>query len=187
MAPADADDPPSRGRGHLHVQPSVSQVAASPLSPDDRSLIDAVRAGDEAAFSTLFDTRYSALARFARHYVATPADVDEIIADVFLSLWMNRKTWQPDGGIAAYLFRAVRNRARNTVRDARTEQRYLDRAARESAPGMSEPSVTASTAVEITERESSLWTAIDRLPERSRTLLELRWRAGLSSAVILSS
>src|SRR5689334_12424078 len=95
------------------------------VSSPDRALIDAIRHGDETAFRTMFDTWYDALSRFARHHVAVSADIDEIIADVFLNVWVNRQGWNPGGGVAPYLFRAVRNRARNTVRDTHTAQRNL--------------------------------------------------------------
>ncbi len=190
MSASDLDNASRGAWTRVHgsdIDLSNSSDLHSQLSTEDITCLVAIRSGNVEAFQTLFNKHYTTLARYTRRFVPDIEDTDEIIADVFLSIWNRRDSWNPRISIAAYLFRAVRNRARNISRDAHTATRYLHRAAQESVPGMGEHSIPADEAIDITDRESQLWKTIETMPERPRLLLNLRWRAGLPPAEVASA
>jgi RNA polymerase sigma-70 factor (ECF subfamily) len=165
----------SDGYETLPATPGVS------VPPGDAELIVRIRTGDTRAFERLFHDLHLPLVRFARTCGISDPDADDIVIDVFAAVWDVRHTWTPATSIAAYFFRATRNRARNALRDRGTELRYVDAAARDTAaPLMGTPSEAPDRAAEMAERTMSLWSAIERLPERARVLLTLRWRDALS-------
>ncbi len=66
-------------------------------------------AGNEKAFRKLYDTYRNDLYRFSLSMVVSKTYAEEIIQDVFLKLWMNRKTLKPELSIRSYLFTITRN------------------------------------------------------------------------------
>lgn len=167
-------------RPHALAQASASSTTTV-LPTADATIVALIRDGDIPAFEALFRDLHAPLVRFARTYGVTDDEADEIVIDVFALVWESRATWSPLKSIAAYFFRATRNRALNTIRNANVAVRYTINAARESdAPLMGAPPERPDVAIEAAERTASLWDAIAKLPERQRVLLTLRWRDSLS-------
>ena len=50
-------------------------------APDDRTVIEALRQGDEGAFARLVDDYHASLSRVARLYIANRAVADEVVQD----------------------------------------------------------------------------------------------------------
>ncbi len=61
------------------------------------------------------------------HYVDSRGDAQEIVQDVFHSLWQHRFTVEMPRGMAPYLYAAVRNRALNVLRGRRNEHSIHER------------------------------------------------------------
>tara|TARA_B100000809_G_scaffold54191_1_gene49771 strand:+ start:19839 stop:20435 length:597 start_codon:yes stop_codon:yes gene_type:complete len=75
----------------------------------ERLLVMQLMAGNEKAFRKLYDTYRNDLYRFSLSMVVSKTYAEEIIQDVFLKLWMNRKTLKPELSIRSYLFTITRN------------------------------------------------------------------------------
>jgi RNA polymerase sigma-70 factor (ECF subfamily) len=136
-------------------------------SVDDLSLIVQIRAGDEAAFGRLYLQYYEPLLNFVLRYVREMAIAEEVVQDVFLSIWAGRAGWSPSHSLDAYLFGAVRNRALNVVRAAGSAQQSLPDLVRVLTP------------------DQSLADAEILAGERSEAVT-LRWLHGLSHAAVAS-
>ena len=72
---------------------------------------------DSQAFDDLFHALYPRLVRFALKYVKQRSAAGDIVQNAFIALWENRMNIDPDLSIKAYLYRIVRNRALNFLRD----------------------------------------------------------------------
>jgi len=145
------------------------------------ALVERLRAGDDAAFESLFHEYFPRMVDFAAATVRERAVAEELAADVFLSLWRRREQWSPRGSIAAYLYRAVRNLAHNHIRDRNAEHLRATTAAAEFAELADE--VEVSVIDGMSDRESriaAVWRAVDQLPEIRRAVVHLRWRGHLS-------
>src|SRR5688572_8158150 len=92
-----------------------------------------IRGGDRPAFEALFREHYSALCEFAHRYVQSREAAEDLVQEVFLSVWTHRESLEIRDGLRAYLYGAVRNRALNSIEHRRVEQRWEERARREHA------------------------------------------------------
>jgi len=75
----------------------------------DNLLVNQLMEGNEKAFRKLYDLYLNDLYRFSLSLVVLKPYAEEIVQDVFLKLWMNRKTLKPDLSIKSYLFTITRN------------------------------------------------------------------------------
>lgn len=177
-----ADDPPPRGDGVRPQRPALVPVDAGAFGAEAER-VRRIRAGDEEAYGALFAELYERLQEFCATYVGTVAIAEEIVQDVFLDLWVRRAEWNPQGGVRAYLFRAVRNRAINVVRDRRTAGRLnpvdVDAWMGTPAPPPDTESPSAALA-------AALAPVLETLPPARRRAALLRWRFGLAYVEIAS-
>ncbi len=154
-------------------------------SASDAALVAGIRAGDERAFEGLFRTYYDPLCQFVEGYVGTPEAAEEVVSNLFLTLWEQREGWVVRERLRAYLFTAARNRALNTLRRKRLVERVTRAAMVAAAHGGDVPAL-ASAVPPADDRMyndhllRALRTAIANLPVRYRPVVQLRWQHGMT-------
>jgi RNA polymerase sigma-70 factor (ECF subfamily) len=67
-------------------------------------------------FERLYLLYYPKLVRFTREYVLSEEDAENIVQDVFLSLWEQKSQWMLIQHIHAYLFRLAKNKCIDFLR-----------------------------------------------------------------------
>ena len=171
-------------------------VSALPIgSLDESSLVLRIRAGDEGACETLYRAYRAPLWRFAYSYVRSPEVAEELVQEVFLSLWRNRAEAGAQGCIRTWLYAAVRNQALNHLRHERIVTRLDTRATgragtggetsgAESTIAMGAPAPDAHSAIEAREVDEAVMRAIAALPERRRVAMTLRWKHDMPASEI---
>jgi RNA polymerase sigma-70 factor (ECF subfamily) len=139
-----------------------------------------IRAGDEAAFETLFRARAPGLCARVTRYLGERCIAAGIVQELFLDLWTHRADVTIEQSIAAYLFTAARNRALNHVKRERriVDLTSIERADRSdpAAPGEAE----LLDALELQD-------AIAQLPARCRLIFTLNRHQDLSYTEIAAS
>lgn len=139
----------------------------------DEKLMQAIAARDEAAMNRLID-KYSRLLWSAAAAVLRPTgsdeDLEECVADVFVSLWLHPEKFDPRRGtLKSYLAMVARSRALNRrLRLQRQAALPL-----EELPPSAEPEAPAD--LEARERSETLHAAIDTLGEPDREILLRRY------------
>ena len=88
---------------------------------DDQLLLEKIQEGNEAAYSQMFVHYYSPLCEYASQFVAD-ADAEELVQDVMVYFWENRKYLVVEKSLKSYLFVSVRNRCFNAIRDRRSKE-----------------------------------------------------------------
>jgi RNA polymerase sigma-70 factor (ECF subfamily) len=151
----------------------------------DAELAMRIRTGSYEAFTVLFRTHYTSLVAFARGFVGSEDDAEEIVQDVFVRVWDRRHDWQLEGSIRGYLFGATRNRAMNAARRRRAGWRWeaayvLDPDRVGLGRGLPQPDLS----VRAAELDAAVTRAIGRLPEQCRITYTLRWHHELTYAEI---
>ncbi|HXF23086.1 MAG TPA: RNA polymerase sigma-70 factor [Gemmatimonadaceae bacterium] len=154
---------------------------ASAIVSQDLELVRRVRLGDERAFEQIFRTYYARLVSFARTGIDSHDLAEETVQEVFLHIWMRRESWVVERSLAAYMFRAVRNRISNARRSLRLETSYNADIARETDGGLDEPGDGRLREAEI---EAALAKALALLPDRARQVFLLSRRQHLTYAEI---
>lgn len=169
-------------RAHPRVRNDDARPETRPvLSPEERSVVAQVRAGNEKALEQLFETYYGELRTIAIAMAGTALFADEVVDDVFEALWRVRAEWTPAFGIRAYLVRAVRNRTRNFLRAESSRARVVSEAGEADIfPGMGNSELRADERLDAEEVARIVWASIGRLSETTQLILSLRWRHGLS-------
>jgi RNA polymerase sigma-70 factor, ECF subfamily len=150
------------------------------LEPDaarDAALVDRVRAGDEAAFETMFRQHAGRLLDFAYGYTGAKDDAEDVVQAVFAKLWLARERWELRGPLGAYLMLAVRNEVRDRAKHDGVVARHATRGRQAQAPSGDEE-------FEANETGAAIQVAIHALAPQRRAVCILRWAHGLSYAEI---
>ena len=81
-------------------------------APDDGSVIEALRRGDEGAFARLVDDYHASLSRVARLYITNRAVADEMVQDTWLGVIRGIWAFQGRSSLKTWIFRILINRAK---------------------------------------------------------------------------
>lgn len=79
---------------------------------EDLSLLNALRQGEDRAFEHLFRRYYTALCAYARRMVSME-DAEEIVQEVMLWLWENRRELVIESSVGKYLFKMTYRKVLN--------------------------------------------------------------------------
>jgi RNA polymerase sigma-70 factor (ECF subfamily) len=158
--------------------------------PEDRATIDAhllqrVAAGDQNAFGELYDRFSGPLYGTALRIVREPAEAQDVVHDVFVTLWEKAATFESSRGNAfSWAVTLVRNRAIDRVRMQRRRAELLA----ESAPvdlGLDERQPqSGSEAAASSDEARAIREAVGALPAEQKRALELAYFGGLTQEQI---
>lgn len=100
----------------------------SELTPYEKTLLlDAIAAGDEAAFSRIYDHYQPGVRTYVVRLVKIPELADDLVQDIFIKLWEKRKTLPEVKCFSAFLFTIARNHSLNSLQAiARSDQALPD-------------------------------------------------------------
>ena len=135
-----------------------------PAPLTDHELFRRMRAGHAAALDELFRRHYADLCRIALRFVNHEAAAEDIVQELFVSLWEKRdgEAATPEA-VGPYLRRAARNRSLNWLRDRKRVP--VDDG---EVPLTIATPARADDDLQQDELRHRIHAAIDRLPERSR-------------------
>ncbi len=174
----------------------MAQVAGG-----DTQLVEALRAGDEAAFRELVREYQPSLVRVARIYVSTQAAAEEVVQETWLGVLKGLDRFEGRSSLRTWIFRILTNIAKTrAVRDGRTlpfsalqdpgrvpeaavdADRFLD-PEHPRWPGhwAVRPETWPEDALLAAETRERLEAAIEGLPASQRAVISLRDIEGWSS------
>jgi RNA polymerase sigma-70 factor (ECF subfamily) len=162
--------------------PPPSGPAALPSN-----VVERIRVGDVRALEIVFRAYYAPLCAFAARMLDDASQGEDIVQDVFSTVWSGRRDLRVDTSLRAYLYAAVRNRVFNVRKHDRVVERWsreeADDDVRELHPHPPRPDELLDRA----ELESRLDAALAALPARCGLAMRLRWKDGLRYAEIAQS
>lgn len=158
----------------------------------DLDLVERLRGGDTTALETLMDRYASRVYRLAYGITRNEADAEEVVQDVFLTLFQKIHTFEGRAALGSWIYRVATNAALIKRRGKRTEREVpLDsrlptfladgHMAGEAAHLMADWSKTPEEELLSQETRAILHHAIDALPDQYRAVLILRDVEGLSN------
>ena len=112
----------------------------------------------------------------------SPADAEEAVQDAFVKAWGALGRFRPDAPFRPWLLAIVANEAHTRTRAAGRRRAWTERAAAEYQATGVETEPAAEIAVLAHEQRATLVRALDRLPDRDRNAIELRYLLDLSEA-----
>lgn len=144
------------------------------------SWAEGIRESDRQAFDSLFRSLYPQLVKFAASYTKEKSSASDIVQDSFVALWKNRQTIDPGQSLKAYLYRIVRNRSLNYLRNRSSEIAQSEIIIEEKL----RPQEEVDSRKELDELSQKFGEWIEQLPERQQEAFELSRFEGLSHTEI---
>jgi len=162
----------------------------SALASDARIIADC-RAGNAAAWDSLFDKYYATVARFVFQLSGdfSHEDTEEICQETFLSVVRNLSSFQGRSSFQTWLLRIAANKAMDYREKTRAAKRggnavhvSIDATRTDDEPPIDPPSGNPGpdTLLQIAETSGLVRTSLDRLGEPCREIIELRYYGDLS-------
>lgn len=173
----------------------------------EAELLDALRAGQESAFTALVQQYHGSILRMARIYVSNPATAEEVAQETWLAVLNGLDRFEGRSSLRTWIFRIVMNIAKSR---AQREARSLPFSSLGDATA--EPAVDPDRFAPVGERWAGHWKsyperwdtlpaerllgdeararvedAIDRLPPTQRQVITLRDVEGWSPEEVCSA
>lgn len=135
-----------------------------------------INEGDEIAFKHLFYKYSASLRQFAETIVRNYDDAEDLVLDLFSSIWENREQWKIQLTVRAYLFYAIRNNALTFVRNKK-EWVGLEHVFDVSG-------ADTSSMLEVDELSKLIEEAVSLLPEKCHEIFERSRQLGQNNREI---
>ena len=153
----------------------------------DAELLTRLAAGDRTAFAEIYDKFSGPLYAVAYRVLHDPAEAEDVLHDVFLTVWAKAGEFEARRGQAlAWLLTLTRNRAIDRVRLRKRRAEILGEAAPADL-GYADhtgPGLDSSGQLWLKERAATVRTAVAALPAEQRQVLELAFFSGLTQQQI---
>lgn len=89
-------------------------------------MVAKLQKGDRYAYTEIYDRYKLPLYSFLWKRIDDKERVNDILHDVFLTIWEKRESISYDTSLSGYLFSSVRNRLLDIIAHEKVKQRYID-------------------------------------------------------------
>lgn len=93
----------------------------------DLELLQLVQQQDEHAFAVLYERHYLPLCRKAFQRIPSTPKVEEIVQDVFVTLWSKAPSLNTDSHVKGYLYATLKNKILHQLRMEYTRSFYMEK------------------------------------------------------------
>src|SRR5579872_3344844 len=157
----------------------------------DEALVRQVRNGERELFSVLVDRYKRGIANFISAGVRSPSDVADLSQETFLRAYAHLETFNPAlGKFSTWIYQIARNVVRTHLgksqRRVPTQELPEDQTLENALPDISRDADPAGGVLRE-EAERELREALAELPERTRTVLTLRYYNNMEYHTIAST
>ena len=163
----------------------------------DSDLVDALRAGDEAAFARIVAEWSRPMVALARGFVSTEASAEEVVQETWLAVIKGLDRFEGRSSLRTWVYRILVNIAKTRgVREHRSlpwsslagddagpslDPALFEDGGWRAAPNAWPEAVTVESSALAGEVRGEVKAALDNLPERQRTVITLRDVLGMDS------
>jgi RNA polymerase sigma-70 factor (ECF subfamily) len=97
------------------------------MQPTDEELFLAVKDDDYLSYNQLFTRFYRRLCLFVFDYTRDESASEDIVQELFLKLWIDRKRINIRETVSSYLYKFAKNAAFNYLRSEKNRQKVMER------------------------------------------------------------
>jgi RNA polymerase sigma-70 factor (ECF subfamily) len=141
------------------------------MNPAELQWMENIRADDYTSYNQLFMRYYPKLCLFVDNLIGDRDSAEDIVQELFIKLWTNRKTIELQTTLSGYLFQTAKNMAFNFVRDETNRRTILKKIGEDDARLNENPSESSDFSEELED-------CISRLPARCKEILLMHHVAG---------
>ena len=149
-------------------------IAVTKETSIDSLIMRVIEGDDYFAFELLFKKMYNPLCQFCIKFVKSSEVAEELVSDVFYSIWKNRNRLIISSP-KAYLFTSVRNKAYDHLRKVK-KQVHCDL---ENATNIPSDTANSQEILVLNELTACMEQSVARLPKQCRLIYELSRDQGL--------
>lgn len=136
----------------------------------DNDLVTQIQQGNELAFEVIFLRYYSLLCQYASTIVGNRDSGEEVVQDMFVKLWENRRNLNISSSFRSYLYRSVHNQCINHIESRKVRRIYSQNNVHQVVPFAGDYPIANLIAKELEEKIKN---SIDALPEQCREVFLL--------------
>jgi RNA polymerase sigma-70 factor (ECF subfamily) len=144
------------------------------------SIIKRLIRDDKKALDEIYNFFYPKLYAFAKSFLKVEDDINDILQDVFIKLWLNRKKIKNTETFNSYLFTIAKNAIVSYFREKSKNQKFELRIMEMATAGGTE----YNNELEYKDLKENLDIIIDQLPEKRKLVFKLSREEGLSNREI---
>jgi RNA polymerase sigma-70 factor (ECF subfamily) len=148
----------------------------------DSALLDLLKAQDAAAFEEIYRRYWRVLYTATYRRTQSRETAEEIVQDIFTSLWMNRKT-ATINTLSAYLTSAVKYKVINHVAREMSRQAYRQE---QHKQGVMLHNNCTEEAILLDDLSEALEREIEKLPAKRKEIFKLHKKENLSLKQVAS-
>lgn len=141
--------------------------------------LKALREGDEKAFEKIYLNYYKKTLYFITGLVKSEDDAKELTQEVFIKLWTNRETLDPERSVHSYMYTIARNAAFNFLKHKLVEINYMNEYAAQN--------IETETSDEILfakEMALLIEMSVSKMPAQRRKIYQMSRNEGLNNEEI---
>lgn len=149
----------------------------------DKSLhkiVKDLRNGDKQALDEIYKFFYPKLYVFAKSFLKVEDDINDILQDVFVKLWLNREKISKVETFNSYLFTIAKNAIVSYFREKSKDQKFEARVKEILVSTENE----YNDELEYKDLKQNLESIIDQLPDKRKQIFKLSREEGLSNKEI---
>ena len=94
---------------------------------EEQKLISLLKEGSEYAFQLIYDQHRNRIYVTAIRFLKSPLIAQDVVQEVFLKLWFERKNIDPSKSLSAWLYTIAKNNILNQLKKVAHEWNYLDK------------------------------------------------------------
>jgi RNA polymerase sigma-70 factor (family 1) len=147
---------------------------------NDKELVGLLQAGDEFAFTEIYNRYWSKLFAIAANKIRELNEAEEVVQDIFVSLWKRRNELGIIDTLSAYLAVSVKYRVIKILDKRNSRQKYADH--RQRAASLADDSTQQW--LEFEELKNRLAAFVADLPEKCRLVYQLSRESGFTQKKI---
>jgi len=130
-----------------------------------KSHVSKVKRADAVSFKALFDHFQQPIFNFLLYKLNDTATAEDLLQQVFMKLWENRRNLDENQSIKSYIYNIANNLALNHIRHEKVVLRFTKETNQDRFDNQS-----PQHELEFEETQQILIRAIDRLPDKVRTV-----------------
>ena len=147
------------------------------MNINEKKQIKQIKRGDIKTFEVVFKSYYEEMCRFAISYIKDKDLAEEIVQDVFYTIWEKRKEIKIKSSLRAYLFTAVKNKSLKYIRKEESKSKYTKYIQNTKAENNV---VTPYDEINSKELNDIINLTLQKLPERTREIFKMNRYQGLA-------
>lgn len=143
----------------------------------DNGLVAQLRNGNRDAFKMLFDKYGTRLYQFSLKYLRDKEDSEDLLNEVFMKIWENRRSLKTDTSFQSYLFTIAYNNIRQRFLKKSREEKYIQIFVGENLVDSS----LGEDHVDYIQIVQKINKVIDLLPARRKEIFNLNYKEELKN------